>query len=339
MNGDNKTGLALGVLLVGIVGAFFFRNEPSPRNDTLPQLENPQKLDAQIAEKSRIPYLTGVETDDPLSDAPPFGAASNQNAFPPATTDFEPTLDGDAFETPFADSRPAPDPIHAPVAADRRFSHNNAWQVVTDGSEPPTQPVTATNLSDRVHEVRQGDTLSGLAFQYLGSSARYHEIFQANRDLLKSPNDLRIGMKLRIPPRDAARTAGGESPVPADSGSPLPARTINTREGPTAQNAASRKKVDLLPESPPAENAPAPPPRTDGRMFRPVPRSPFDPGRSSTTGAWRQIPAQPVKSLTQQPPGELPIPDESAWTEPSAIFEAGSEAPKAAGMTGSSPAR
>ena len=54
--------LGLGVLLIGIVAAFFFRNEPS--SDEIPQLKNSQHLNDQIAEKSVTPYLTGLESDE-----------------------------------------------------------------------------------------------------------------------------------------------------------------------------------------------------------------------------------------------------------------------------------
>lgn len=325
MNGDKKTGLALGVLLVGIVGAFFFRNESSPLDEPMPQLENPQKIDAEIAEKPRIPYLTGVETDTALTDAPPFSPISTSEAGRGAT--LEPTLNPGAFDSPFVDTAPPPDPIRSP-AGDARFSHNNAWEVVGANSPPTAQPVTSTTHHDRSHEVKQGDTLSGLAYQYLGSSARYHEIFQANRDLLKSPNDLRIGMKLKIPPREAAPTAG--------RGQNIPARTIKATDGPTTRNATSpANNVELLPETPEIETAPAEP-RTpaDGRMFRPVPRQPFFPGRSGAATSSKQIPVQPVKSLSQQPPHDVPSPDDAAWTSPSPAAvkanESGSGSPSTA---------
>ncbi len=49
------------------------------------------------------------------------------------------------------------------------------------------------------HRVVSGDTLSGLARAYLGSSARWPEIFAANADILKEPGTIRVGQELRIP--------------------------------------------------------------------------------------------------------------------------------------------
>jgi nucleoid-associated protein YgaU len=47
--------------------------------------------------------------------------------------------------------------------------------------------------------VQRGDTLSILSRQYYGTSAKWRDIYNANRDILKSENEtLRIGMELRI---------------------------------------------------------------------------------------------------------------------------------------------
>ncbi|MFP4351594.1 MAG: LysM peptidoglycan-binding domain-containing protein [Puniceicoccaceae bacterium] len=50
-----------------------------------------------------------------------------------------------------------------------------------------------------VYVVRPGDTLSSISRTVLGDSSRWEEVFQANRDLLRSPNDLRVGQELRVP--------------------------------------------------------------------------------------------------------------------------------------------
>ena len=50
------------------------------------------------------------------------------------------------------------------------------------------------------HLIADGDSLPGLAERYLGSADRYLELFEANRDVLGSPDVLPIGTKLVIPP-------------------------------------------------------------------------------------------------------------------------------------------
>ncbi len=49
------------------------------------------------------------------------------------------------------------------------------------------------------HEVKKGETLSKIAQQYYGDASLYPKIFEANQDVLKNPDLIRVGQKLRIP--------------------------------------------------------------------------------------------------------------------------------------------
>ena len=51
----------------------------------------------------------------------------------------------------------------------------------------------------RTHTVVSGDTLGAIAKKYLGSTKRANDLYEANRDVLKSPDALKIGQVLRIP--------------------------------------------------------------------------------------------------------------------------------------------
>jgi nucleoid-associated protein YgaU len=51
----------------------------------------------------------------------------------------------------------------------------------------------------RTHRIVDGDTLSGLATRYLGRADRFGEIYEANRDVLRSPDVLPLGEILKIP--------------------------------------------------------------------------------------------------------------------------------------------
>ena len=51
----------------------------------------------------------------------------------------------------------------------------------------------------RVITVRPGDTLGTLALQHYGSSRRWRDIYEANRDVLKSPDLVPAGIRLRLP--------------------------------------------------------------------------------------------------------------------------------------------
>ena len=89
----------------------------------------------------------------------------------------------------------APDP--APVAPQP-----------TPVAPPPSAPTVSLNrpaaptnsvMSGRKHTVSKGDTLFSLAQRYYNNKSRWRDIYAANRDVMKSQNDLKIGMELRIP--------------------------------------------------------------------------------------------------------------------------------------------
>lgn len=49
------------------------------------------------------------------------------------------------------------------------------------------------------YEVKKGDTLWKIAENFYGDGKLYKKIFEANTDILKDPNKIQIGQKLRIP--------------------------------------------------------------------------------------------------------------------------------------------
>lgn len=50
------------------------------------------------------------------------------------------------------------------------------------------------------YTVEKGDTLSKIAKQHYGDANKYHQIFEANKPMLKDPDKIYPGQMLRIPP-------------------------------------------------------------------------------------------------------------------------------------------
>ncbi len=68
--------------------------------------------------------------------------------------------------------------------------------------EAPVQsndPYGVAPKSPRVHLVQPGETLFGLARQYYADQRQWRKIYQANRNRLDDPKNVRVGMKLIIP--------------------------------------------------------------------------------------------------------------------------------------------
>lgn len=64
---------------------------------------------------------------------------------------------------------------------------------------PATVAPVEAPAAPRVHTVASGDSLSRISQRYYGTAGRWSEILQANRDVLRNPDSLTPGMKLRIP--------------------------------------------------------------------------------------------------------------------------------------------
>lgn len=87
----------------------------------------------------------------------------------------------------------APTPFsRAPISAatDRAVARP---QRPAESTPPPTAEPT------RIHTVVKGDTLYGLARHYYSDSTRAQDIYAANRNKMRSQNDLQVGMRLVIP--------------------------------------------------------------------------------------------------------------------------------------------
>lgn len=77
----------------------------------------------------------------------------------------------------------------------------SAPPLTAPANQRPASSAATTNTTSagRRHTVQAGDTLSKLSQQYYGTRAKWRDIYAANRGVMKSETDLRIGMELKIP--------------------------------------------------------------------------------------------------------------------------------------------
>lgn len=68
-------------------------------------------------------------------------------------------------------------------------------------SEVSVDQVNAPEQEAKVeyYVIQSGDTLSGIAKRFLGNAMEYPKIFEANREVIKDPNLIYPGQKIRIP--------------------------------------------------------------------------------------------------------------------------------------------
>jgi NitT/TauT family transport system substrate-binding protein len=111
---------------------------------------------------------------------------------------------------------PRVEPVTAPAVAKAQIAEAKTKPV---GSEEKPKPVAkqvsipnakmeagivTAKAAAQQYTVKPGDTLSKLAGQFYNSPDKWEKIYEANRDLLKNPNYIYIGMKLTIPSDDKA---------------------------------------------------------------------------------------------------------------------------------------
>ena len=197
MHSDQKVGLALGIMLIGVTAALFFRNPPAVMTPGV--LHSAEELDAAIAERAVSPYLIAEQADQAQPALEPLTPSL---ATTPETSPTMAGIGGAADQDPFANSEPPA--FEAPKTASEE-SDATGLRFVSTQRDPAVVPPFGAEGNLREHLVQRGETLSSIAQKYLGSPHRYQAIYELNQDRLASPDELRDGIVLRIPP--AASTA------------------------------------------------------------------------------------------------------------------------------------
>ena len=99
------------------------------------------------------------------------------------------------LERPTSSARTAATIATPPVTETPRVSTSPAPPVVTTTTGSPTSTVNAP----KTHVVQKGDTLQSLALRYYGTRSAWEKIYIANRTMLPSKDQLKIGQQLVIP--------------------------------------------------------------------------------------------------------------------------------------------
>ncbi len=227
MHPDRKIGFAMGILLIGIVSALFFRNEPMAV-DAVPTVRREKELNEQLRARDVAVYLdeepAANETADPSRPAPPNWTLRNLLDELHDRNDGVPLPVGanargtQISPDPIDDfDSPATQDLHGDILTDKRSgilpaTPNTSSKLppliaplgpALPAEEPTTLEVTADEPGQPgefdEYVVQYGDTLSGIAERFLGSQAKFQEVFEANRDRLSAPDRLQVGKAIRIP--------------------------------------------------------------------------------------------------------------------------------------------
>lgn len=111
------------------------------------------------------------------------------------------------------------------------------------GPEPPTPPADTPTPAPRTYTVVRGDSFSSIARDQLGDRARFRELYELNRDRVRSIDLLPLGTELRLPP-DAVVP---DAPAPGPSAPSLVPYTVqrgDTLSGIAASRLGTVKRMD-----------------------------------------------------------------------------------------------
>jgi len=168
-----------------------FKKGASPAEEVPVTAARSPAVEAALQGHLAVETEQPVESESPASDPPRAawlqGSIEAESAVVQSPSHAEPVKQSavGSWQSPVGDG--AEDAVPQ-MAAD--FGDADAWSAEPEDDEP-----------EKMHRVVDGDTLTKLAARYLGDPERYLELFEYNRDVLRSPDLLPIGSNLRIPPK------------------------------------------------------------------------------------------------------------------------------------------
>ena len=209
MRRDTQIGIILGVVILVVIGIFL-----STRT-TVYETKTPDlKVSKESLAESEIEEIEIIDMNDLIEESK--AALAKENApteevqpgeeLVERTPVVEPSKDKDTLEGKWEGTKTAS------IDPEEALSEVPVAEVITEEPEiaeltPPEAEETIDELETKqedvsvkvTHKVVANDSLFKISRKYYGDEAKWHKIYEVNKDDMSSPNALYIGQELLIP--------------------------------------------------------------------------------------------------------------------------------------------
>jgi len=233
MRRDTQIGIILGVVILVVIGIFLSTRTTIYETKTQdlnlseesvagPEIEGNEKIEEiDINELIEDTKTTIAKKDTPSKEVLPDKELVGKT--PVESSKDNVTLEGkwEGIETTSIEPEDAFSEM--PIAEVITEEPEIAEQILLEGEE--TIAVLKTkpeDVSDKVvHKVKPNESLFKISRKYYGDEAKWHKIYEVNKDNMSGPNALYIGQELLIPEITLAKK------VPLSMGTPLKKKQDN----------------------------------------------------------------------------------------------------------------
>lgn len=202
MRRDTQIGIILGVVILVVIGIFLSTRTTVYETKTPEDLKLTEKeilAEAEIEEIDINDLIEESKTVSPKEDIQPPEKLVEKPPVEPSNDNV--TLEGKWEGTKTASIEPEEAFPEMPVA-ERITVQPEITELAPPEAEEATD-VVETEQKDVsvkvVHKVKPNDSLFKISRKYYGDEAKWHKIYEVNKDNMSSPNALYIGQEILIP--------------------------------------------------------------------------------------------------------------------------------------------
>jgi nucleoid-associated protein YgaU len=161
------------------------------------QIPEPATPPVASEDLASVPEPSDSLPEPPVSEPGPSVSSPSPETLSPLPIERDSTSEADTDPAFAEESAPKPASVSPPPAS----QSSEALSETGSSSEVADAPAAT-----RYHTVAEGDTLYSIARRIYGAGRYWTAIYEANRNLIKDPVELKLGWSLELPPPEAVKS-------------------------------------------------------------------------------------------------------------------------------------